>query len=67
LSLPGFAFTKATSSLTLFTGTEGCTISTPGTSTTWVTGMKSLKLLMERFVNTPGLIAVEPTLPRTRV
>ena len=42
LSVPGFAFASATSSATLFAGTEGCTTSTVWLSAISDTGARSL-------------------------
>src|SRR5262245_8801405 len=43
LYLPGLAFISAMSSLTVFAGTEGCTVGTLGETAAGVTGAKSLK------------------------
>src|SRR6516225_11618737 len=42
LYLPGFALMRATSSLTVFAGNVGLTVSTAGADTAMVTGSKSL-------------------------
>ena len=52
----------------LFAGSEGCATSALGTSTTWVTAMKSLVgVTVSEARNTAGLIATVPMLPRKMV
>lgn len=60
-NLPGLPLAWATNSPTAFTGSEGCTPSTLGTSAIWATGTGSVNGLSESLGYSVELTAIGPT------